>query len=45
MYISTLSDKAKRTVDHTPFGFTTDLKIEADKTAAQTTCQMKRPAS
>ena len=45
MFISTLSDKAKRTVDHTKFGFITDLRVEADKTAAQTTCQMKRPAS
>ncbi|WP_342361121.1 branched-chain amino acid ABC transporter substrate-binding protein [Terrarubrum flagellatum] len=45
MFISTLSDKAKRTVDNTPFGFQTDLRVEADKTAAATTCQMKRPAS
>jgi branched-chain amino acid transport system substrate-binding protein len=45
MFISTLSDKAKRTVDNTPFGFVTELKIDAEKTMAPTTCQMKRPAS
>ena len=43
MIVSTFSDGVKYPAEKTPFGFKTDLRIEADKTAMPTTCKMVRP--
>jgi branched-chain amino acid transport system substrate-binding protein len=45
LFLSTLSDNVKFTIDNTKFGFRTDLKIEGKDTSMATTCQMKRPAA
>jgi branched-chain amino acid transport system substrate-binding protein len=44
MFVSTMSDKVKYDVEHTGFGFKTDVRIEAKDTAMPTTCKMVRPS-
>lgn len=44
MFVSTMTDKVKYKVEHTPFGFRTDSRIEAKATAMPTVCKMARPA-
>ena len=43
MFVSTFSEGTKHPVERGTFGFKTDMRIEADKTATQTTCKMQRP--
>jgi branched-chain amino acid transport system substrate-binding protein len=43
MFISTYSDKARRKSEKSPFGFVTDLRVEAEATSSPTTCKMVRP--
>ena len=43
MIVSTFSEGMKYPAEKTPYGFKTDLRIEADKTAMPTSCKMVRP--
>jgi branched-chain amino acid transport system substrate-binding protein len=43
MIVSTFSEGVKYPAEKTPYGFKTDLRIEADKTAMPTVCKMARP--
>ena len=43
MFVSTFSEGVKYPAEKTAFGFRTDMRIEADKTAMPTTCKMVRP--
>lgn len=44
LYVSTFSDGVERDVEGTGFGFKTDVKIPAEATATETTCNMQRPS-
>ena len=43
MFVSTFSEGVKYPAEKTPYGFKTDMRVEADKTAMPTTCKMVRP--
>ena len=43
MFLSSLSDGMKHVVEKTTFGFKTDFRVDAEKTATPTTCKMVRP--